>query len=1210
MKKAKLLIFALCLALLSAALLSLPASADGGSPVELPPSDKVIFVSDGGTGDGSSPQSPLKADPAPEGYDPTVQYPKNYMTTSLYQAAKMLADTGGTIVICGRFTLNNANTCGSQYSYHDFVFPNSAHTLRLTSVYNGVDYRKTKSAFLYVTEGAHIIFGSDVIMENMDVVTAGTDRSICFNYHTGYVGEGVNCYPIDPARAGQPEHYISLAAGHRYAGASNRHVEMYVNSGTYNKIVGGQWGTTTTQWNGKTPSSYTNTCQNVSTYLCLGGTTRVLERVVGSTDKSTAFGGAVVIRITGGTYEGDIIGGSEVSFINNSATAYFVITGGDFTRVRSVTPQVSGAKGYAPADTQLDLSSFKQSDAASFYSLYNAVYGFGSENVVLPEWYYSGEISEDPVVVDDSGRVIFIADGATGNGKSASSPLKATVNPNAGIKKYLNTSFYQAIDALKNEGGTVVICGEVMIGIDETEDNGSSTTRDLITPYFTKPIKFTSVYGGVDYRKTNGARLLIKTPAELCINGESVWENIDIVTDGTDRCISFNVYKTLFGNGINCYPKNYSDRGTAKNYISLSAGHRYSALSNRVLDLTIRSGTYNIIAGAGWGTLASLASSNVTTNLTLEGTTRVLGQVVGSIPKTSPFGGYVNITVNGGTYECDIDGGGPTSFTNTDASVIIKIRGGNFNSLKSLSPLVAGASGNSPANKKLDLSEFPEEMRTSFEALYSHIAEFSAQEIIFPSWWGDQGGTVDPGISPGSYGDATGDGVIDTIDIVRLKRYFSEYDYTSGESTVGVTSGADVNGDGKISSLDIVRLKRYFAMYDTYLGRSYVRLGPEFSVPSTGEPADPPFVPDPADYTFIEKFEAPKGNVRDTVVNYMLDMAKVEWTPSKDFTITYPGGSFAVNLPFKAGTTYRGLTYSDTICTLDMFEYFMSGGRFTPPGAVDYKSIVGNNCSQSMVLAFQQVVNLPLQGTLKPNSPRRQLLMFPLDEEGKETLVNPTDRGYGDNWYTPELKQINSEEAFYKAYSRLGPGDILYKSVRTNGHTRLVDKVNVVRNLDGSINASRSVVYTIEQTNQFDKTRKDGVQTTWWIDHAYSFRALYDTDFMPVTLCIYNNGKVPQDAYITFDGKNSDPTKVVDTLNGEVASNFPLDYVICEVVDAGGNVRARTIGFDWVATYSYDVSAKKNELFSSLAKGSYKLNIRAGIARGGCEVASIDIVIG
>lgn len=1208
MKKAKLLIFALCLALLSAALLSLSAAADGGSV--FPASGNVVFVSDGGTGDGSSAQSPLAADPAPEGYDPTAQYPRYYMTTSLYQAAKKLADTGGTIVICGRVTLNNSNTFGSSYSTRDFEFPASSRTLRLTSVYDGVDYRKTNNAFLYITEGAEIIFGSDALIENMDIVTAGTDRVICFNNYTGRVGEGVNCYPIDPARQGQAEYYVSLAAGHRYMGHSGWNLELTVESGTYNKIVGGAWGTVSTAWNGSVPESLQYAYRNVPTLLYLKGSTRVLGRVVGSTDKNSPFSGNVLIVIEDGIYECEIVGGSDVTFTDQTSHVTLSISGGDFTKVISVSPQVRGAKGYAPSEKRLDLSSFKQSDAASFYALYDSAYGFGAEDVVLPDWFYSGEISEDPVTVDDSGRVIFIADGATGNGNSAASPLKATVNPNAGIKKYLNTSFYQAIDALKNEGGTVVICGEVMIGIDETENNGSSTTRDLITPYFTKPIKFTSVYNGVDYRKTNGARLLIKTPAELCINGESVWENIDIVTDGTDRCISFNVYKTLFGNGINCYPKNYSDRGTAKNYISLSAGHRYNALSNRVLDLTVRSGTYNIIAGAGWGTLASLASSNVTTNLTLEGTTKVLGQVVGSIPKTSPFGGYVNITVNGGIYECDIDGGGPTSFTNTDASVIIKIRGGNFNSLKSLSPIAAGASGNKPAIKKLDLSEFPEDLRTSFEALYSHIAEFSAEEIVFPSWWGDQGVTFTPGVTPGSYGDANGDGVIDAVDVVRIKRYFAEYDYASGGSTVDVTAGADVNGDGKTSSADIVRLKRYFASYDGYLNRSYVRLGPDTSVPYTGEPADPPFDPTSGDYTFVQKFEAPKASPREAVVNYMLDMAKVEWTAARDFTITNPGGSFSVNLAYKAGVKYRGVTYSNRTDSLEKFMFSTANGYLNPAPNTTYDYIIGNNCSQAMVLSFQQVVNFPLQGTLKPNSPRRGLLMFPLDEDGKETLVNPTDRGYGDYWYTPELKQINSEEAFYKAYSRLGAGDIVYKSVRVNGHTRLVDRVDVAYNLDGSINASRSVVYTIEQTNMFDSTRKDGVQTTWWIDHAYSFRSLYENDFMPVTLCVYNNGKVPQDAYITFDGKNSDPTKVKTSLNGKIESNFPLNYVVCEVVDSNGETKIRSEYGDWVATYSFDLARERDLLVGSLSPGSYKLKVRAGIARGGGEVASIDVVVG
>lgn len=63
-------------------------------------------------------------------------------------------------------------------------------------------------------------------------------------------------------------------------------------------------------------------------------------------------------------------------------------------------------------------------------------------------------------------------------------------------------------------------------------------------------------------------------------------------------------------------------------------------------------------------------------------------------------------------------------------------------------------------------------------------------------------------------GDVNGDGKINAKDIVLLKKYIANYDYTTGSSTVTVDLvGADVNGDGKINAADIVKLKKYIANY-------------------------------------------------------------------------------------------------------------------------------------------------------------------------------------------------------------------------------------------------------------------------------------------------------------------------------------------------------------------------------------------------------------
>ena len=62
------------------------------------------------------------------------------------------------------------------------------------------------------------------------------------------------------------------------------------------------------------------------------------------------------------------------------------------------------------------------------------------------------------------------------------------------------------------------------------------------------------------------------------------------------------------------------------------------------------------------------------------------------------------------------------------------------------------------------------------------------------------------------YGDANGDGIIDTLDEVLLSQYLAEWDVELDEAA------ADANGDGIIDTLDEVLLSQYLAEWDVTLG--------------------------------------------------------------------------------------------------------------------------------------------------------------------------------------------------------------------------------------------------------------------------------------------------------------------------------------------------------------------------------------------------------
>ncbi len=75
------------------------------------------------------------------------------------------------------------------------------------------------------------------------------------------------------------------------------------------------------------------------------------------------------------------------------------------------------------------------------------------------------------------------------------------------------------------------------------------------------------------------------------------------------------------------------------------------------------------------------------------------------------------------------------------------------------------------------------------------------------------------------YGDANGDGMVGSADVILIKKFIANYDAKTGTSTVKTKPGADANGDGKIASDDVILLKKYIANYDPETKTSTVTLG-------------------------------------------------------------------------------------------------------------------------------------------------------------------------------------------------------------------------------------------------------------------------------------------------------------------------------------------------------------------------------------------------
>lgn len=354
----------------------------------------------------------------------------------------------------------------------------------------------------------------------------------------------------------------------------------------------------------------------------------------------------------------------------------------------------------------------------------------------------------------------------------------------------------------------------------------------------------------------------------------------------------------------------------------------------------------------------------------------------------------------------------------------------------------------------------------------------------------------------------------------------------------------------------------------------------------------------------IAKFNAPTGNYRQIVFDYMYSMSQIKWTPKKTMKVGWKNaGDFGVDLVYEEGETYYGIPYAGTKSTLDLFEQYVDNGVFDFHSSY-FEEVIGNHCSSSMGLAFQQLVDMPYYGGIKPCHFRGTNFAFP-----KGIAVPEYEDS--DLYDSKDFFNVNGKNSCMEAYASLDTADILYFSIRKkSGHTRMVSKKGeVVRNEYGFIDPEQSYLYVLEQTNAWDKTRTDGVKTTWFVNRKYTFEELHKKMFMPITLTIYTSGDKAKDAYIMFDGNNT-PDSIKNGLSGKVETTFPMSYVRITIKDEKGSTVKSVLKYNYEKMYCIDLSDCNEELgIASLPEGKYTYTLRAAIARGGWDIESFDFTV-
>ena len=202
-------------------------------------------------------------------------------------------------------------------------------------------------------------------------------------------------------------------------------------------------------------------------------------------------------------------------------------------------------------------------------------------------------------------------------------------------------------------------------------------------------------------------------------------------------------------------------------------------------------------------------------------------------------------------------------------------------------------------------------------------------------------------------------------------------------------------------------------------------------------------------------------------------------------------------------------------------------------------AMVGNDCADAIYWAWSQ-----MSARIQYVQTHSSICVNGIIPVGNYQLAN--------HEATKDTCTINSPQVMYEAYACLQPGDaVLYAP----GHIRMAaEAAYVYRNPDGTINPVKSYVITHEQGAGCDLLPQR--HSTCLVNGKYTFASLLQNYYIPITIEAF--GEVKSDE-IQVSTSNTDLTKT-GVAAGVISSNYRINYVTVEIIDASGKVLLDAFG--------------------------------------------------
>ena len=537
----------------------------------------VRFVKSGAAGNGASPFVPIG---------------------TIEDAYSALA-SGGTVVVMD--SVNFANTSTLQLANH-------TNTVKLTSLYGGMDFRALKDAKVGFNGTSFVYFNGDSIIDDLTLNIDKASEGFCFNFHDA----GFNNMNY-PALAADKAVSITIEGGryHTVTGFTRNNTNMS-HEGTVTLNIGGNAlinaycvGPIGTGANGGNAiiNMYDNAVVN---NMYLGGY------------NCGAMNGDVELSIDNAAKIGKFLNYNETFFpsseknldilsIDASLPNNYKEVFDNITTVQSNPTVVLTLPEDAPASDKrihvlvdgksgnYNVSDGEGAVTVEFESVLDEVnvsltykdtsYRRLDYTVTITDGVATASLTSDKVY---DGSVLYIADEGSGDGLTSASPL-ATLE--------------EAYTNMLSDGGTIVVCG-------------SLTMVKYTAAAHTGTITVTSLYDGIDYRE-NGARLYYPKSSSLTLGGETVFRDITLDFD-SNGLISAAYNPVTFDTGVTI---NYDCTDNDEAGLYLVGGYNTGAVPanadyTKSSSITLRSGSFSRVFG--FSRYVGEQNQSGTANITLE----------------------------------------------------------------------------------------------------------------------------------------------------------------------------------------------------------------------------------------------------------------------------------------------------------------------------------------------------------------------------------------------------------------------------------------------------------------------------------------------------------------------------------------------------------------------------------------------------------------